>query len=166
MGEETLATLKDRTTLGIMAGAGGVLVRDLYSLFARAIGFAKFYVWNISADLFVREKEIVTAAGIVLGLLADLAMGGLIGVTFIHFLRWTRGRNPILKGIGFGIAAWLLLYGIIFHNLPQTITRAPEDAFSNLSAFVGHSLFGLSLGFCAGRLLDYTGLDRSPDPHV
>ncbi|MGE5528562.1 MAG: hypothetical protein ACM3X6_05405 [Patescibacteria group bacterium] len=148
-----MATIRDRTTLGALAGAGAILVRDAYSFLAKQIGFARFYVWGIAADLFLQGKAVQSAMGTVLGFLADLCTGALIGVVYAHFLRHAGGRNPVLKGLGFGLAAWLLLFGIIFHNLSHTMATAPKDPASNLSAFAGHSIFGLVLGYLWSKLL-------------
>lgn len=148
-----LATLQDRTTLGAIAGMGAILARDAYSFLAKQIGFAKFYVWSIAADLFVQRKQAHTALGSILGFFADLALGALLGVFFAFFLLWTRGKNPTIKGLGIGIGAWLFLFGIMYHTLPVTKDLAPKDALSNLSALVGHAFFGLVMGLIGAKLL-------------
>lgn len=148
-----LATLRDRSTLGAIAGITAILVRDAYSLLAKLIGFATFHIWNIAGDFFLQGKQVYTALGNILGVLADLCMGALLGVFFVHFLRWTGGKNPVLKGLGIGLGAWLLLFGIVFHSLPLTQSTAPKEALSNMSAFVGHAIFGLTLGFAGSKLL-------------
>jgi len=148
-----MATLRDRLTLGALAGIGAILTRDVYSFFAKQVGFSKFYVWNIAADLFLKDKEVYTALGTIIGILADLGMGALLGVFFIYLLRWTGEANPIIKGAGVGIGSWLFFFGIMFHTLPHTAQTAPLDAMSNFSAFVGHTIFGLSLGLIGSKLL-------------
>ena len=145
--------------MGALAGIAAILVRDVYSFLAKSIGFAKFQIWNISADFFLEGKQVYTALGNVLGVLADLCLGALLGVFFVHFLRWTGGKNPVLKGLGIGLGAWLLLFGIVFHSLPLTQGTAPKEALSNLSAFVGHAIFGLTLGLTGARLLRLLGTD-------
>jgi uncharacterized membrane protein YagU involved in acid resistance len=150
-------TFKDRVTLGGIAGALGLLTRDVYSLFAKITGLAKFYVWNISADLFMKGKDTHTFFGHLVGFLADIAMGSILGIIFVYFLKFTSHKNTIIKGWGVGLAAWLLLFGIMVHNLPS-VEAAPKDALSNFSAFIGHSIFGISMGIYAQTLLKKFGL--------
>ena len=155
-----METIRDRSVIGALAGTAAILTRDIYSFLTKAVGFAKFYVWSIAADLFVSPKEVRTAMGTILGILADAALGGLLGVLFVHFLHRTGGKSPLAKGLGVGLGAWLFLFGVMLHNLPQTEGAAPADALSNLSAFIGHCLFGLALAYYTGKLLRF--LDVPP----
>lgn len=129
----------------IIAGLTGVIVRDIYSYFAKEIGLAKFYIWNIGASLLVKIPEIKTVWGTALGLLVDLITGALLGILFGLLIRWSGSKNYIIKGWGVGLIAWLFLYGIVYHNLPYTKPSAPSDALSNISAFIGHSIFGITM---------------------
>ena len=155
-----MATLKDRVIIGAIAGAAALLTRDVYNIIAKAIGLAKFYVWQLGASLFLQEKiDIQGIGGAIVGIPADMIMGALIGVVFVYFLKWTEDKNPILKGWGTGLAAWLLLYGFFWHNLPTVQQKgAPGDVLSNLSALLGHSVFGLALGIYAWYLMKWQGL--------
>ena len=94
-----------------------------------------------------------------------MGTGALLGVLFVHFLRWTGGKNPLIKGVGLGIGAWLFLFGIMFHNLPHTAGAAPKDVMSNLSGLIGHALFGFALGYFTSKLLPLLGQQHHPiDP--
>lgn len=154
-GEEpkSASSFQDIVLLGGVAGAMGLLTRDIYSFFAKLIGLSKFYVWNISAGLFMEQKYVKTFFGNVVGFLSDIVFGALMGIVFIYFLKFTNSKNFLIKAWGFGMAAWLLLFGILFHNLPGSQAMAPKDAISNISAFVGHSIFGISMGIYAQILL-------------
>jgi uncharacterized membrane protein YagU involved in acid resistance len=146
-------TLKDRVILGGISGALGVLIRDMWSYFAKEIGLAKFYVWQRSADLFIDGKELRSFFGNLVGVLADTIFGALLGITFVYFLKWTNHKNIVIKGWGFGIAAWLFLFAMLVGSLPGTQTTIPKDALSNFSAFIGHSIWGISTGLLAKILL-------------
>lgn len=150
-------TLKDRIILGGISGALGVLIRDLWSYFAREIGLAKFYVWQRSADLFINGPELQSFLGNMVGFLADAIFGALLGVIFVYFLKGTTHKNILIKGWGFGIAAWLFLFAMLVGNLPGTQTTMPKDALSSFSAFIGHSIWGIITGLSAKKLLKRYG---------
>jgi uncharacterized membrane protein YagU involved in acid resistance len=147
-------TLKDRILLGGIAGALGVLTRDVYSFFAKQVGLAKFYIWQRSADLFIEGKDIKTFFGNIVGILADIVFGAILGIIFIYFIKLTNHKNIIIKGWGYGMIAWLFLFGILLTNLPGAQETIPKDALSNFSAFIGHSIWGISMGIFTKILLN------------
>lgn len=134
---------KDQFSLWVFSGIIGVVVRDIWNLFSRLIGFAKFFIWQQAASIFTVRSELTTVWGNAIGLLADLIIGGMFGVLTGLLLKWQGTKNYILKGWGVGGMAWLFLYGLLYHNLPFTKGSAPPEAVSNLSAFIGHSIFGI-----------------------
>ncbi len=152
------STLKDRVLLGGIAGILAIITRDIYSLLAKYIGLAKFYVWSITADLFMDKKYVASFLGHIVGILGDIAFGMMVGVVFDYFIKRTNTKNFLIKSWGMGMAYWLLLFGILLHTLPGSHTTVPEDALSNFSAFIGHSIFGISLGIYAQILLKKFGL--------
>jgi len=65
--------------------------------------------------------------------------------------------------------AWVFLYGLLYHNIPFTTKTAPAEAVSNLSAFIGHSIFGITTAVVYVKLLSkYAGNteDAISEPHV
>ena len=129
----------------IVSGMAGVIVRDLWSLFSKTVGLDKFYIWNVDADLFTTRAGAMTAWGTVLGFLTDLVVGSIFGVVLGLLLEWRGVKHYALKGMGVGLTAWFFFYGILFHNLPHTSAIAPSDPLSNISAFIGHAIFGLAM---------------------
>lgn len=133
----------DHFYLWIISGVIGVVVRDIYSFLAKLIGLAKFYIWNIGADLFINGKEVHSFFGYILGFFTDIVVGGLLGVAIGLLIEWRGPKNYIIKGMGVGLIAWLFFFGILFHSLPHTKDTVPNNALSNISAFIGHSIFGI-----------------------
>lgn len=134
---------KDPLIVWAVSGFIGVTVRDIYSYFAKLVGLAKFQIWNIGSSLMVVKPEVNTFWGNIVGLLVDAIIGSLMGIAIGFFLKWRGKSYYLLKGWGAGVMAWLFMYGLLFHNLPFTKENAPQDALSNFSAFIGHSIFGL-----------------------
>jgi NhaP-type Na+/H+ or K+/H+ antiporter len=134
---------EDHLYLWVISGIVGVLIRDIYSFLAKLVGLAKFYIWNVGADLFVHGKEVHSVLGNILGFLTDIVVGGMLGVAIGLLIEWRGSKHYILKGCGVGLLAWLFFFGILFHTLPHTKDSAPGNALSNISAFIGHSIFGI-----------------------
>ena len=135
---------KDPFVMWVISGVIGVSIRNIYSFFAKQIGLAQFYIWNLGASLMVEKPQIQTIWGNVLGLIIDGVIGGMFGVVIGLLLEWRGNSNYIIKGWGIGMMSWMFFYGILYHNLPFTVETAPKDALSNISAFIGHSIYGIS----------------------
>lgn len=138
---------KDPLIIWATSGIFGVIIRDTDSFFAKQIGLAKFYIWDIGAALLIEKAEVKTIFGTIAGLLVDIVIGSILGVSIGLFLKWRGKSYYIIKGLGIGLMAWLFMYGLLFHNLPFTKTSAPSDPLSNISAFIGHAIFGMVTAF-------------------
>ena len=77
-----MPTNDDHFLLWAISGIIGVLSRDVYSTIAKLIGFAKFYVWDIGADIFIEPKQVHTILGTIVGFLTDFVTGSFLGVIF------------------------------------------------------------------------------------
>ena len=134
----------DPFLLWVISGIIGVIIRDIYSTFAKLVGLSKIFIWDVGADLFVTGKEVHGVFGEILGFSTDFVVGGMLGVTIGLLLEWRGQKFSLFKGWIVGLLAWFFLFGIVFHSIPETAPAAPKDAFSNISAFIGHSIFGIA----------------------
>lgn len=145
---------KNHFTLWIISGCLAVLLRDIYSLAVFLIGLAKLPIWTIAADLFIDKPEFHTVLGIIIGIIADLCIGGMLGILIGIGIDWQEKHHYLLVGLGIGLMAWLMFYGVVFHNLPQTIKNAPQDALATILAIIGHIIYGLTTAWVYIKLLD------------
>ncbi len=134
---------QDRFIFWVFSGIIGVIIRNTYSFFAREVGLAQFYIWNLGASLMVETALLETFWGHILGFLVDMVVGSIFGVLVGLLLYLTGHAYYALKGCGIGLMAWMFFYGILYHNLPFTQANAPSDPLSNISAFIGHSIYGI-----------------------
>jgi LacY proton/sugar symporter. len=136
----------DHFALWIICGVLSISVRELYSFTAKSLGLQKHLIWNIAAGLFVPKALIHTFWAILIGISADLIVGGIIGFLYGLFIEWRGNRHYILKAIGFGIGTWLFIFGAVSHILPPLAKVMPQDALSDFSSLIGHIIYGLCLG--------------------
>ena len=102
----------------MISGIIGVIIRDIYSTFAKLIGLSKIFIWDVGADLFVTGKEVHGVFAEILGFSTDFVVGGMLGVIIGLLLEWRGQKYYLLKGCIVG-----LLLGFSFSGLPFTISR-------------------------------------------
>lgn len=136
--------MKDRVDRTVIGAAGG-LIGGLAMIFVLRI--TSFTVYNSHpkimhvAHLFVPAGQDHTFWGQVLAHIAHLGIGALLGVLYINIFRIT-GRDWVTtKGLLFGFATWLIIFGILgkMLNLPQQ--GGVTVAFLMLA---GHLTFGIA----------------------
>lgn len=133
---------KDQLTLWVVSGIVGVAVRDLYDLIFLVFAHAKNVIWIIAADIFSDPPQVYSFWGNILGLMADLIIGAMLGVVVGLTIKWTGPKNYLIKGLGVGLVAWLLFFGVLLHNLPHIKDTAPVGVLPNILAYIGHAIFG------------------------
>jgi hypothetical protein len=158
--ESFVSRNKEHFLLWVLSGIIAEFTRDLYTLGAKLIGLSRLYSWEVAADIFIKSSQTQTFLGTLLGIIADFVTGGFLGVLFGLFIERSGTKYCLLKGLGTGLLAWIFLFGILYHALPLTEQTAPTDALSNFSAFISHTIFGLSMAYAYIKLAK---LNRSPD---
>jgi hypothetical protein len=156
MGELRMRKNVNHMVLWAVSGVVGMAVRDFYDFLVNLMGLVKTPIWVIAADVFLRKNELHSPLGTVVGLLADLVIGGMLSVLIGLVIKKERGRNHLLIGWGVGVVAWLLFFGVLLHNLPHTVAEAPEDAMTNIFSFTAHSFFGLTAAWVYVKLVKWT----------
>jgi uncharacterized membrane protein (Fun14 family) len=145
---------KNHFRLWIISGCLAVIIRDIYAVILLAFGWIKLPIWTIAADLFIDKPEFFTALGTIIGILTDLVIGGILGLLIGIGIDWQEKKNYLLVGIGIRMMAWLVFYGIVFHNLPQTMKNAPHDAISTILSIIGHLIYGIATAWIYIKLLN------------
>lgn len=146
--------IKDPLVLGAVAGTIANLVKLLGNeLGMKSLKISKASYPQMAAGLFMTKKERKKPAGQVVGTLADLAVGGLMGIPLVYLLRYTGRDYAALKGLSYGHFAWVFLYGAT-GRIIGTKSLFPLDATTNLSALFNHSMYGIIAAVLAAKLGD------------
>ena len=146
--------IKDPLVLGAIAGTIANLAKLLGNEFGmKSLKISKASYPEMAAGLFMTKKERKKPVGQVVGALADLAVGGLMGIPLVYLLRYTGRDYAALKGLGYGHFAWVFLYGAT-GRLVGTKSIFPLNAKTNLSALINHSMYGIIAAVIAAKLGD------------
>lgn len=140
---------QDPIIYGGIAGIIGTIAKELVDFISVAVGFSKHTYWHVAASIFVEPKEVTKVGALVVGALADLITGAFFGILLLFFVRYTKKDYLYLKGLGFGWFIWLFLFGIAI-NL-EIVHIIPMGIGTSLSAFIEHSIFGLTTVWFIGK---------------
>jgi len=139
--------------LWLLSGIIGACIRDSYSfIVVKLLGLTKHFIWDFGATIFIKESEINTIPGTIIGLLADLVISCLLSIIICALIDWQRKRHYLIYGLGVSLTAWLLFFGIVLHDIHATVKNAPVDLTTNIIAIIGHLIFGLVTAFVYVKL--------------
>lgn len=140
---------QDPIIFGGMAGIAGTIAKEVLDFLSVAVGFSKHTYWHVAASIFVLPKDVTKVGGLVIGALADMVTGAFFGVLLLYLIKFTKKDYLYLKGLGFGWFIWLVSFGLVVNLHVVRIT--PIDIGSSLSAFIEHSVFGLTTAWFIGK---------------
>lgn len=135
--------IKDRVTLGIVAGILGNLVKQGLSFLFKELGLIKITAPDKAGGMFVSKRKVKKPMGSVLGIIADFCIACKLSILLVYILSGTGKDNHILKGLSLGSSAWAIMYGFLSRigGTGFNIIR-PRDS---LSGFVTHTVFGVAV---------------------
>lgn len=134
--------VNDRMTRGIIAGAVGAVVQNVYIFAAQMTGFTQTNYEDYSEMLFF-SKLLPGFFPTFFGLIGHFIWDIFLGVVFAYGIKYTSSRFYLLKGIVYGAFIWWVV------NVICILFRIP--VFSSLSYrelgayLIGALLFGFVL---------------------
>lgn len=149
--------IKDPVILGVVSGIIGNCAKMAGNLFNRYVLYKSETTYpEIASGLFMTKKQRQKPVGMLVGAMADFALGGILGIPMVYLLRYTGKDHAAVKGLTFGNFAWITMYGIMGRGFGTKQGVFPLDADTNLSAFINHSWYGLVTALTASKLGDST----------
>ena len=154
-------TIKDRVTLGIMAGLAGNVTKTIIDEISVKKMISQRSFRSTASGVWVNKKnEATSLKGQILGGLLDFGMGALGGVGTVFFLSKTGRDSLITKGLFSGITMGSLIT-FALSAIPQNTVR-PKDAASNLSYMLSHAVYGVVTTIVAAKFGDPSIYDTKP----
>ncbi len=134
--------MRDTIMIGTIAGFVANLTMVSFALTVKLFGFKFITTWETAANIFLAPKLIHTPTGYFIGVLAQLVLGAIFGITVAYVLRLTGKDFYILKGIGVGAVIWLASIGLFMRFLHIEI-HGRSEAFTNIMAVIEFVILGI-----------------------
>lgn len=135
-----MKTIKDKMILGVIAGLGGNVIKNILGLAGMRLGLQEIDGPHRAAGMLVPPHKIADPKGKLVGFLADTVMSGTLGIVTLSGLLLFGKKHAILKGSLVGAGMWTILYGIM-GNLGATKVN-PITPQTVLAEFIEHTIFG------------------------
>ncbi|WP_132015729.1 hypothetical protein [Hydrogenispora ethanolica] len=133
---------EDHFMFWAIAGCLGQIVRDIFGYLVVMAGLVKSHIWNLAADLFFNGSVINTFGGLLIGALVNYVAAGSTGVITGLLLEWRGTKHYLFKGIGVTLLAWLFIFGLVVHSLPEVFKVHPQEPLDVFFSFLGHMILG------------------------
>lgn len=161
LGVGLMIKIKDRITLGVVAGLCGNVVKTVIDEMSLRKKVSQRSFRATASGVWVsKKKEADNYKGQILGGLLDFGMACLGGIGTVYVLSGTGRDKLITKGIVSGITIGSGITALL-SAFPQNKVR-PKDAASNLSYMFCHAVYGLVTVFVAAKLGDKSLFDAKP----
>lgn len=142
--------IKDRITLGTIAGLVGTIPQVLISFISFKMGYAKYFSYQLAAGVHLTKELAAKPMGIIMGGYIWELTGALIGILILFLIIKTGTDFWWLKGIIVtDVLMYTVIYGLVFDVGSANVL--PEDIATNLTEMVGNTLFGLTAAFLAAK---------------
>lgn len=136
--------LKDLVIAGAIIGILGDALKLIFNYLSFKAGYAKVVFWQITASRFLDKADLHKPVAYLIGGVADLTVTAVLGVVFLAFIHYIVGRDFLwLKGIGFGMAVWVGLFGTLLGETVQN--KLPQEPSGILVTIGAHVVFGAGL---------------------
>jgi len=142
--------IKDRITLGTIAGLVGTIPQILISFISFKIGYAQYFSYQLAAGVHLEKTLAGKPMGLFMGGLIWELTGSILGILILFFVIKTGTDFWWLKGILIAnFFMYTVIYGFVFDMGSANVL--PEDIGTNFTEMVGNTLFGLTSAFLAAR---------------
>jgi hypothetical protein len=141
--------IKDRILLGLVSGLTASIPGRILNELEYKKGIIDHTYEQAASNVFVKQSQIKTPSGKMIGIVANQALAATAGVATTYTLSATGRDYAIVKGMGIGIVYWMLLRG-----LPPKLGLGlpPKKPVTPLLSLLDHLIFGATLGYLNSKL--------------
>ncbi len=145
--------MQDKVIFGSLVGLLADAVKLLTNYLGYLLNLSEVVFWQIIATRFLGKADLHRPVAYLIGGLADLVVAATLGIAFIYLLSFTGWRFVYLKGSGFGLLVWVILFGTLLNQTAQNVLILKPPAI--VVTAVAHLVYGIALAFFTVRLKDF-----------
>ncbi|HHX94287.1 MAG TPA: hypothetical protein GX691_00475 [Clostridia bacterium] len=140
-----MSLLKDRVVTGALIGILADIVKLAVNYLAFLLNYTQVVFWQLAATRFLDRGDLFSPVAFVVGGVADLTVTAALGIVFLLLIEYTGTDYLWIKGAGFGLAVWVVLFGTLLGQSVQA--KLPQSSSGILVTLVAHIIFGIGLAF-------------------
>ena len=152
--------IKDRITLGVIAGLGANLVKEAIAETGIHSGLTKYTCRRMIPAVLLNKKDAKSWKGWILGTTTDMTVAGLTGVLISYTLSFTGKDYSWLKGV-------VISNGVldqVFNYFTRILPQVKQEPNSNVLCRGIHTVFGITAASIITTLGDPTLFKGIPCP--
>lgn len=148
--------IKDLVFQGALVGIAADFIKLAANYLAYLMNFTPVVFWQLTATRFLERKDLFKPIAYLIGGVADVTFSAILGVMFVYFVYFFGAKHLWIKGLGFGLSVWALVFGTL---LGQSVeAKLPQNPTGIIVTIVAHIFFGLTLTLATRQLLKRTNL--------
>lgn len=155
--------IKDKIITGAVVGLLADAVKLTVNYVGYLLNFSPIVFWQIIATRFLDKNELFSPLAYLIGAVTDFTMTAVLGIVFVYFIHFFGSRYLWIKGIGFGLSVWVILFGTLLTTIQNKIQLS---ATGILLTIVAHSFFGLAIAFFTWLLVTRGESGNGVKPHI
>lgn len=124
------------------------LLKDIPNYLFCRLGVIDLSYWRLAASTFVLPRDAGRPLSLALGGMADIILGGVLGVIVLLIFIWFGSDAWWYKGLIAGNTIWLFGAGLAVNAFARLV---PLDPMFRLISLLDHQIFGLSAAYLISR---------------
>ena len=155
---EVMQMVKDSLVFtGVLIGLLADVIKLGVNYLGYLLGYTDVVFWQLVATLILPRQYLLTTSATVIGAAIDVTVSSLLGVSFLFLIMYTGIDFLFLKGIGFGLLAWVGPFSILLGRLIET--KLPQNSSGVIVTLFAHIAFGVALAVFTSFLYQPQGKD-------
>ncbi|HHX77709.1 MAG TPA: hypothetical protein GX697_05105 [Firmicutes bacterium] len=142
--------LKDKLMAAAIIGLLADVAKLITNLAGYLLNLTDVVFWQITATLFLDKENLFKPVAYIIGGTADLIVTMALGIIFLYFFDYAGHKYIYLKGLGFGMAVWVGLFGLFQKQAVQP--QLPQTPSGIIVTIIAHSVYGLALAYFSNKL--------------
>lgn len=141
--------MKDRITVGAVAGIIGGLVQVIYGRILVAVGLSQ-YSFTDFGEILILGTKVKGIVPFLIGVITHTILGAMMGVVLSYVIRHSSSKYFLFKGMGVGLGVYVFAFASgVYFKMP-VINKAPIS-FA-ITVLVGSTIYGLVTAYALKKL--------------